>query len=440
MKLRNLTDTSTIRNTILQSKKILFINPPVEDFTAYNLWAAPLGLFRILGNMRERGKDVTYLDFLDGSFLDERDGTPPKFRKDGRHSYWRREVEKPEEISFATRKFFRFGASDETMRSRLSELERPDVVLISSGMTYWYRSVLLTARIVGEIFGDVPIMTGGIASTLIPESFRKEGIFPWVGPFEHTSEHISFSPELNELTFFPANLIQGCYMKCSYCSSRLFYPKVTIFDVKSQAESVNRWKQETGKSDVAFYDDALLCAKGKILREFLSVADRSLRFHTPNGLHLREVDEALADLLLERNFKELRFGFETIKNRYDSKSSTDELFKTLEILQKAGYDRRKLGVYLLCGLPGQDPEEVELTIETVVEAGGRPYLSEFSPVPGTPLYHPHLEESLHDFDSEPLLQNNTLSSYRSPVFTGDAMDRLRSKLSSVYRDQDRKSD
>ena len=62
------------------TKKLLFINPFVEDFTAYNLWAAPLGLFRIMEYHENIGDDVTYLDFLDGNFVGYDAATPPVYR------------------------------------------------------------------------------------------------------------------------------------------------------------------------------------------------------------------------------------------------------------------------------------------------------------------------------------------------------------------------
>ena len=68
----------------------------------------------------------------------------------------------------------------------------------------------------------------------------------------------------------------------------------------------------------------------------------------------------------------------------------------------------------------------------MAELGLRPYLSEFSPVPGTSLYFEHIAESRLDFVNEPLYQNNTLSSFRSPVFTPDVMKKLRDRLNKIY--------
>ncbi len=55
-------------------------------------------------------------------------------------------------------------------------------------------------------------------------------------------------------------------------------------------------------------------------------------------------------------------------------------------LRSAGYESPEIGVYLMSGLPGQTREEVEESMRKVKEAGARPYLSEFSPIPGTRIW------------------------------------------------------
>jgi radical SAM superfamily enzyme YgiQ (UPF0313 family) len=56
-------------------------------------------------------------------------------------------------------------------------------------------------------------------------------------------------------------------------------------------------------------------------------------------------------------------------------------------------------------LPGQPPEEVEENIKIISEFGIRVSLSEFSPIPGTPLGNKVIEQyKLYD----PLLTNNSV--------------------------------
>ncbi len=418
-------------------KKLLFINPFVEDFTAYNLWAAPLGLFRIMEHHENIGDDVTYLDFLDGSFVGDDAAAPPVYRSWERHSYWKREIEKPECLKMIPRKYYRFGANDGTVRETLSKIEKPDIVYISTGMTYWYRSVLKMIGLVREIFGDVEINIGGISAILMPEMFEGKNVTVNTGkaqiPENITGTGMRY---LKNLRFFPANLIEGCPNRCPYCSSVIFNPKVSYKDVAVIASNLEKWHAETGFCDVAFYDDALMLRNGEMLRDFLDRLPHDVyRFHTPNGLHLREINEDLCKYLEKYDFPQLRFGFETAFSRYEDKTSLNQLKSVVKMLKDHGFTSERIGVYLLCGLPGQSVEEDEKTIEIVSEIGTKPYLNEYSPVRKTKLGEDQVKESRLDFKSEPLYQNNSVSAWRSPVFTPEVVKKLKNQLYKIYSER-----
>ncbi len=413
---------------------LLFINPFVEDFTAYNLWAVPLGLFRLMEHFEKKGEVVEFVDLLDGSDVGYDGATAPEFRSWGRHSYWKKRIEKPVELKFVPRNFNRFGASDDRAYEILSKVNKPEKIFVSSGMTYWYRSTVKTLKILRDVFPDVEIAVGGIAATLIPEFFEMEevkvheGIYPVGEDITGTG-----SKYLNDLRFFPANIVKGCPNRCSYCASSIFDEHVKIKDIQALKQNLEHWNEVTNFVDVAFYDDALLLNKGLYLKDFLNrLTPGKFRFHTPNGLHLKEVDEELCRYFADYNFPQLRFGFETAFSRFDDKTNFVELTKVVVMLHEYGFKSDNVGVYLLCGLPGQTIDEVEKTIELVSAIGARPYLSEYSPVPKTVLFKKHLAESLLDFENEPLYQNNSVSSFRSPVFTPNVMKGLKEKLNGVY--------
>jgi hypothetical protein len=216
---------------------------------------------------------------------------------------------------------------------------------------------------------------------------------------------------------------------------------VRYLNLEKQVLELEKWNEINDLKDVAFYDDALLLNKGKYLKMFLDRLDPDKYcFHTPNGLHLREVDEELCEYFASYNFSQLRFGFETAFSRYDDKTDLKQLQNVVSMLHKNGFTSEKVGAYLLCALPGQSVKEVEQTIDIVAQTGARPYLSELSPVPGTSVYEEHLKESLLDFHSEPIYQNNSLSSFRSPVFNAEVMVKLKKIVDKVYKDQDVRAD
>lgn len=430
---------NTVASLITSSRRFLLINPPIEDFTAYSLWTVPLGLLRVAAGLRTMGKEILFLDLLDDtSLVLPPPSLPPRYRPDGRHGFWKTPVPKPDPLKHVPRRYYRFGATDEWVVKRLAELPwLPDAILVATGMTYWYHSLLHFIEILRTLFPEVPVVVGGTAAHLLSERFINAGILVDEGrSFQHTSLDV-VSDLLAHYPVYPIQIVHGCPFRCPYCAARVFSESVRIGDIRGQAHALLQWQRKTGRRDVVFFDDALLWENGHYLREFLSSLEPGLfRFHVPNGLHLQWITPEIASLLATFQVTPLRIGYETPGNRFDTKKEGVNLKEVIESLFHAGYRPSEVGVYLLCGLPGQTVEEVERALDEVVAAGGRPYLNEYSPVPKTHLFYEHLAESPFDFQKEPLWQNNVLSAYRSQVFTPSTMKYLKSRLASLYREMD----
>ena len=80
------------------------------------------------------------------------------------------------------------------------------------------------------------------------------------------------------------------------------------------------------------------------------------------------------------------------------------------------------------GLPQQRAEEVSKSIQLVKDCGARPYLAEYSPIPGTGLWSEALRVSPFDLEEEPLFHNNSLFPMAWERFTVSDMARIK-KLS-----------
>jgi len=138
---------------------------------------------------------------------------------------------------------------------------------------------------------------------------------------------------------------------------------------------------------------------------------KNVRFHTPNGLHIRYINQKLAKRLFQANFKTIRLSFETSnpKKQRDScyKTSNQDLIRAVDSLKTAGYKGQDMQVYIMIGLPGQDFEEIIDTIDFVHTLKVKINPVEFSPVPGTEEYKRAVRDCNFNED-EPLLQNNSI--------------------------------
>ncbi len=144
---------------------ILLINPWIADFAAYNLWVRPLGLLFIGSMLRQAGFQVSLVDCLD--FLSRK-----KTYGDGK--FHKVIIEKPVPLKSVPRNYSQYGIPEEMLLKRLSSIgDKPDLIGITSGMTYWYPGVLKLIEITRKSFSKVPIILGGIYATLCYEHAKE---------------------------------------------------------------------------------------------------------------------------------------------------------------------------------------------------------------------------------------------------------------------------
>src|SRR4030042_589548 len=146
------------------SPHILLINPWITDFAAYNLWIKPLGLLHIASFLRENGGRVTLIDCLYSNH---------KSNDYGDGKFYKTKIEKPFPIKPIPRHYSRYGIPEGVLLEKFSRIEKPDLICITSGMTYWYPGLFKAIKMVKEFFKKVPILLGGIYATLCYENAVK---------------------------------------------------------------------------------------------------------------------------------------------------------------------------------------------------------------------------------------------------------------------------
>jgi len=422
-------------------KRILLVQPWIHDFAAYDFWIKPLGLLYLASVLRANGFDVSLIDCLDpyhpSIASDFR--VPPTRHSSERGKLPRETILKPECLAFVPRRYNRYGITPQALRAALRTPARPDLVLVTSMMTYWYPGVWETMKILREELPGTPIVLGGNYVTLCPDHSKGSGadvlisgsgILPILKTLRQVfAVTLSFLPSSDNLDSLPYPAFdlypivrqvpiltsKGCPFRCSYCAAHLLSKEFERRDPFKVADEIEHWYHRLGIRHFSFYDDALLIKPDALIVPLLRELIRrgiACSFHCPNGLHLREVTAECASLMRRSGFETIRFGFETSdaarQRLTGGKTTNDEFLRAVSYLKGAGYRSEEIGVYLLCGLPGQSPEEIEESIRYVREKGARPLLAEYSPIPGTELWEASVRASTFPIEREPLFHNNTL--------------------------------
>jgi len=386
--------------------------------------------------------------------LKEVTGMKPATRRGfGTGKFYRIEVAKPDGLEQFERPYYRFGITPEIFADRLLQWPKPDVVLVTSAMTYWYPGVQESIRLIKVQFPDVPVVLGGIYATLCYEHAVSNSGADHVisGPgenhilqlLEKLTGHSFHKPSptgekratpwpafdlLPRLDYICTFTSRGCPFHCPYCASDLLFPDFVRRDPIEVVDELEHWHRQFSIVNVAFYDDALLLDAGKQLLPLLEeVRQRKLqlKFHTPNGVHVGGLSEEVCEALFLTGFKTVRLGLETTdperQHQLGAKVKPGAFSAAMENLSRAG----QIGIYLLCGLPGQDRAEVAESIRIVKDHGARPYLAEYSPIPGTPLWSEALRCSPFDLANEPLFHNNSILPCRSEHFGLEELQELK---------------
>lgn len=401
----------------------LLFNPWIHDFKAFDFWNKPVGLLTVASLLRRCGFEIDLVDCLDRCHPN----FPSRHRTDifGRGKYENETITRPAVFKRVPRRFKRYGVPRSTVVEILRQIPLPDIILISSGMTYWYPGVFEAIELLRQIFPGREIILGGVYATLCLEHARRQSGADQVlaGPAETTlpayllkrgylnqlpaltspmTPDYSLYSRLNYGVVIPS---RGCPFRCTYCATQIIAPGYTAIPASTVIEQIAFLAHRT--KNIAFFDDALLChpALIEILKTIIE-KHWHLNLHSANGLHCRFITPEIARLMMTAGFQTIYLSLETTDpNRQadtGGKVFTHEFLNALKILKDAGFTSNQIHVYLLFGLPGQSPDEIIQAIKFCHDQKVQPHLCEFSPIPGTIEYH---KAGLTE-NADPLLHNN----------------------------------
>jgi radical SAM superfamily enzyme YgiQ (UPF0313 family) len=440
--------------------KVLFVNPYITDFTAYDMWLRPLGLYYLAATVRSRSDaEIYWLDALDRF----QDGSGRNGRVDGRGKYPREFVDKPPIYQGVPRHYSRYGIPLGDFMNKIAALPEIDVILVTSLMTYWLEGLRFTLDILAQRFPRARVVLGGVLPSLAPAETRSRvradhyvhgaGEAAVLRLLKEFGARVSLPPaggadaELplpaidlgGTQEYVPLLTARGCPLRCSYCASALLNPAFLERRPEAVLAEIDQRLHVFHSNHFIIFDDALLVNKKKrflpVFSRFAREGEARPRFHTPNGLHAGEIDRECAAVLYGAGFTTLRLGFESltaaILRRSSDKVNKKQMESAVSKLERAGYRRGQLGAYLLFGYPGQTMEDMETSLAFIRELGLVPHLSVFSPVPGTIDFKELQQRGVLATPTDLLQTNKTYFLYQKSGFSSEEIAQVNEMAAAI---------
>lgn len=442
--------------------KALFVNPYISDFSAYDMWLRPLGLYYLAAAVRRHtGAEIYWLDALDRF----QDGVEARGRSDGRGKYPRVFLDKPQLYRKVPRQYSRYGIPLELFQKKLAALPDMDVILVTSLMTYWLEGLQFTLKMLKERFPRARVIVGGVLTSLAPGAARsllaadylvsgygEKAVLGILGDLGVGVSAASTGGENIEMplpavdlagtqAFVPLLTARGCPQRCSYCASSLLNPLFLQRRPEDVLAEIAERRSSFGSRHFIIFDDALLADKKKrflpIFSRLARDSDPAISFHTPNGLHVRKIDRQTAAILHGAGFATLRLGFESltaeILRNSDNKVRRRQMENAVQNLERAGYRRGQLGAYLLFGYPRQTMKDMVTALAFVGDLGLVPHLSVFSPVPGTADFLALQRAGVLATPLDLLETNKTYFLYQKSGFSHEEILAVKEKAAAISR-------
>lgn len=394
-------------------KRVLLIQPPIEDFYTTPIRLYPLGLLYAARVLEKLGFRVELLDCL--SPLPKRAvPLPEKF------SYLGRYLGQP----YFFRRFQHFGLTADEVVARIGE-RSPDFVAINSSFAAYFSTVAELARRLKEKYyipigiggnqaswageeikiraPEIDLVIGGQAESAIPQFFSQADFLPEgreAIPFDWKElwpAHELLSAGLYRIgkkNYVSLQASRGCPHRCSFCNVHLVFGRLPDYRPVSSVLEEMRWNYLKRQVRIFNFEDDNLAFDREWFSEFLGAvaSDPILQgseLTFMNGLGYEKLDARLLALMKRAGVRKLDLswvsGDGTLRQHLHRPRTRDEceFFSLVREAKQMGFF---VTVYLILGLPGQTKEEIIETTEKLLELNVLVGPSVFYLTPGSELH------------------------------------------------------
>lgn len=445
-------------------KRILLINPPIEDFYQTEIRQQPLGLNYIQASLEQAGFEPILLDCL--------------------ASNKRKTISIPQQLSYVKTfypiddlspfrlftHFYHFGLDFSEIKNQIAQLQ-PDLIGVSVNFTPYVEMALETARLCKTTFPLTPIVAGGHHGTAAPDGLLHSGYFDFIILGEGEQRIIKLIHFLNKnsgakpvdlegIAFRDGDKIivnpakemiadidslprpktrseikpiitsRGCPKNCNFCSiAEVMGKKIRYRSIESVVEDIKIGIVQ-GVKKFDFEDDNLTANLKRAKHLFQQIIDtfaaHNLTLSAMNGILADNVDQELVRLMKMAGFQWLNIPLvsgdcETQKkiNRYQSKQ------QFLNVIQWAHDNGLKTVAYLILGLP---EDSLNQMLNDIVHLASLPVLigpSVFYPPPGSVTFDNCLAKKY--------ITGEDMLLYRSTAFPVETENFSRLDLATLFR-------
>lgn len=395
----------------MQSKKVTFILPPIEDFYYTPLRRQPLGLLYLASVAKSKGWE---LDFINSHSLKKKVIPLPES-----FNYLKEFMNNQDpEYQFPFKQYYHFGTSYQELEI-LIKASNSALYAVSSLFTTYYEE---TDRIIGLIQTHHPdslIVVGGGHATLNPEYYiKKQGVdFVILGEGENafstlldaisnnntkeieklsnivtgkSFENKKIKPILNlDSISYPyryllkerdfkmfhkkgASLLfsRGCPHQCEFCSTKnIFSSSYRHRSIDNLMLEIEECYRKLGVTFFNFEDDNLLYypdTSRELLHSLIYYQAKTgvqFDFTAMNGISIESLEDEILILMEKAGFSEINLSLVTYSEQIQKKLGRPFTTKKIEnIVKKSIMLGMNIKVYFIIGLPEQERDELEETI------------------------------------------------------------------------------